>query len=428
MTESDYLEICIAQIEKRINRGKLNELSGHSFEQLSEDIYEITGIKLSGRTLRRLANGKINRPQVATKNALTKYLGYKNWEDFIQNKPQDDQPSENKKTAPKKRLTASKPVQKYVLIATSLLVVLLITSFLFFYPSLELELNKSKVVLQSNDIQGTPPHKASFFYDVSKIRSSNIFIDNDFYDEGELIPVKKNMHFYDKIFELPGYYAVKIIANGERLTCVGVHVISNDWSVIVNDQLYDSINPVSNNQLHLTSEQLHTLAIDTTNSFELNFRNIRDFDVTGDELIFETRFKNDDKRVSNCNSAKIEIINVHGRLAFNFVSPGCDESMLKANFGDIALSGEFNNLNTFRQDISYWRVLKIATSKKRVHVYLDDVQIYSVIYNDVLDQVKGLSFSFNGLGKVDYVKLFNKQNGLIYSEDFSEIPIKTKPI
>jgi hypothetical protein len=92
--------------------------------------------------------------------------------------------------------------------------------------------------------------------------------------------------------------------------------------------------------------------------------------------------------------------------------------MLKAEFGDVYLAGEFDNLNTFRQDINYWRVLKIVTGKRRVGVYLDDVQIYSVRYNDPLDDVKGISISFVGSGAVDYVKLFNAQEELVYFDDF----------
>jgi hypothetical protein len=92
--------------------------------------------------------------------------------------------------------------------------------------------------------------------------------------------------------------------------------------------------------------------------------------------------------------------------------------MIRAEFGDIVMSGEFDNLNTFKQDISYWRTLKIATHNKHVNVYLDDVQIYTIKYNDPLDQVKGISFSFNGSGAVDYVKLTNSSNEIVYSDSF----------
>lgn len=69
--------------------------------------------------------------------------------------------------------------------------------------------------------------------------------------------------------------------------------------------------------------------------------------------------------------------------------------------------------------LKYWRTLKIITKKKRVGVYLDDVQIYSVRYNDPLDDVKGISFSFMGSGAVDYVKLFNNEGELLYHDDFN---------
>lgn len=418
MNDLYFLDICLKQIEIKLGIGRLADLSGRSFDQLSVDINEVSGIKLSGRTIRRLVNNKISNPQIATKNALSVYLGYKNWEEFIQNHSKYNNIQLDLKAKKTNRFILF--VNRYSWIIILISVIGIIVSFIFYYPSIELGLNKSKVIFQSNDIKGTAPHKASFFYDVTKIKSSNILIDNNFYDDGEMVPVKKNMHFYERTFEFPDYYAVKIIANGERLSCVGVTVITEGWEAIINNKLYKKITEKTDSgYLHLNKKVLTELEIDTLGPLNIDFRNIRDFEISGDEMTFETKFKNKDPlNIKGCNSSKIEIINVHGRLSFNFIEPGCDESMLKAEFGDVSLAGEFNNLNTFIQDISYWRILKIVTGKKLVKVYLDDVQIYSVKYNDVLDNVKGVSISFQGAGEVDYVKFLNNNGEVVFNDEF----------
>jgi hypothetical protein len=418
MNEKDYLKLCIAEIEQKIGNGRLSDWSGQSFDQLCDDIHEATGIKLSGRTLRRIANNKISNPQIATKNALAQFVGYKNWSEFMQGHSKHNKAIQF--DPPKQTNKVLRFINRYSWIILLVSVVVIIVSFVLYYPSIELELNKSKVVFQSNDMRGTAPHKASFFYDVTKIKSSNILIDNNFYDDGEMVPIKKNMHFYEKTFEFPDYYAVKIIANGERLSCVGVTVLTEGWEAIINNQLYKKITEKTDSDyLHLSNKVIAQFDIDTLSPLTIDYRNIHDFGVLGDEMTFETKFKNNDPLHSKgCNNSKIEIINVHGRLSFNFIEPGCDESMLKAEFGDVSLAGDFNNLNTFIQDISYWRVLRIVTGKKQVKVYLDDVQIYSVKYNDVLDQVKGVSISFQGSGSVDYVKFLNNNGEVVYLDEF----------
>lgn len=416
--ELDYIEECLKRMGKNFGWGDFSKWTNHNFDILKEEIQKETGIAISSRTLRRLSNRRVKyKPQTATKNALAMYLGYKNWEDFLKSK--NEPPGYKINSQPKFNAF----IYQYYWLILFLVIAGLSSFYIFFYPAIELEINKSKVVFQSNDMVGKAPHTASFFYDVTKIRSSNVFIDNNFYEEGEIIPVKKNMHYYNKTFDLPDYYAVKIIASGEKLACVGVHVQTDGWEPIINDNLYMDINLLNDSgYMHLSGKELQKLNIDTDSVVRVEFRNIRDFMVSGDDMILETRFMNNaDLGGQGCYDTKIEIINTHGRLSFNFVTPGCDEKMLRAEFGDIYLAGEFNNLNTFIQDISYWRFLRIVTGNKRVAVYLDDVQIYSIRYNDPLDEVKGISVSFLGSGAVDFMKMFNEHSELVFHDNFNKI-------
>ncbi len=411
----DHIDDCLRQIAQKYGWGDYSEWTNYNFDVLSLDIQKETGIAISSRTLRRLANKRLKySPQPATKNALAKYLGYQNWEDLLKSK------NKFSDITHKRPSKVNAFVIQYFWLLLFLTVVGLSSFFVFFFPSIEIGLDKTKVVFQSNDMTGSAPHTASFFYDVTKIKSSNIYIDNNYYDEGEIIPVKKNMHYYTNTFEYPDYYAVKIIAKGERLACVGVHVTTEGWEAVINDRLVKNLDEYNKDDLmHFSKEELEGLSVNTDSMVRVDFRNIRDFGLTGDEMTLETRFMNNaDLGGQGCYDSRIEVINTHGRLAFNFVTPGCDEKMLKAEFGDVYLAGDFNNLNTFIQDISYWRVLKIVTGKRRVGVYLDDVQIYSVRYNDPLDEVMGISISFLGTGAVDYVKLFNENSELVYFDDF----------
>lgn len=415
--ELDHIEKCLKIIGQKFNWENLDEWTNHNFDFISDEILKETGIAISSRTLRRLAKRRIKySPQVATKNALAQYIGYQSWEDFVISG------NRNRNLTVKQPSRVNQFVFQYFWVILFVIILGLSSFFVFFYPSIELKLNKTKVIFQSNDTYGKAPHTASFFYDVTKIKSSNIFIDNNFYDEGEMIPIKKNMHYYNKTFKLPDYYAVKIIANGERMACCRVHVVTEGWEFIVGGKHVRNL-PLTHTDdwLYVHPDTLESRSLIKDSVYHLEYRNIRDFDALGDQMTFETRFKNNASLGGiGCCDTKIEVINLHGRLSFNFLEPGCNQKKLKAEFGDVYLAGEFNNLNTFFQDVSYWRVLKIETKDKRVGVYLDDVQIYSVRYNDPLDEVKGMLFSFLGAGAVDYVKLFNEEQELVYFDDFQK--------
>ncbi len=413
--EIKYIEDCLILIGDKFSWGIPSHWSSNNFEVLSYDILDKTGINISSRTLQRLAQGKIKySPQYATKNAIAKYIGYKSWEDYLLKKHPSDS------FYLKKQPTINSFILKHFWLLQFFIVILLSSFFIFFYPSIKFGLNKSKIVFQTNDQVGTAPHNASFFYDISKINSGNVFLDKNVYAEGEMIPLKKFGHFFNTTFELPDYYAMKIVANGKYMVGLGIHVVTQGWAAVINENLY--VNTALFNDsgyLHVDKNNLKSINIETDSNLTVDFRNIRDFGISGDNMSFETRFMNNaDIGGYGCYDTKIELINANGRLSFNFVSQGCDKKKLKAKFGDIILAGEFNNLNTFFQDISYWRNLKIITGNKRVGVYLDNVQIYSIIYNENLGDVKGVSISFVGSGAVDYVNFYNSESNLIYSENF----------
>ncbi len=418
--ESKYIKRCASLIEKKLNWGSYNTWTNHNYDLLSDQISEMTGISISPRTLRRIFSNKMGyNPQNATKDALARYMDYANWEDFCANNKRNGSEQSAMESEPKPNYYKRIVTNPYLWGIISLLLVFIIIFIIVFYPSVETEMNKRRVEFSSNNTIGRAPHTASFYYDVSRVTSSNIFIDNNYYDNGELIPVKKNMNHYSKVFELPDYYAVKIIANGERMKCVGVHVVTDGWETIINHQLEPTLDPVNEGLLHVDPSVLAARNITDTGNFVTEYRNIKDFGIMGDNLTLEVKFKNNTRTGGKpCFDSRFEVINLHGRLAFNFVDPNCDNKQLTASFGEVSLNSDFNNLNTFLQDVSYWRILEIKTQNKRVGVYLDKVQVYSIIYKDPLDDVKGLAISFRGSGAVDYVKMYNEEGELVYNDEF----------
>jgi hypothetical protein len=432
MKEIHYIQKCLEKVNEKLQWEDFEEWTSYNFNTLSKNIFNETGISISSRTLRRIITNKnCGNPQLATKNALAQYIGFINWEEFkidLNNNNNVHKYPTRYKYPP--NATVKSPGYKrklpWIILGFSIPIVIIMTILL--YPIIQLRINKTLVDFRSTELVGSAPHTSSFFYDVTKLQASNIFIDRNFYDDedGELVPIEKYRHFYQTTFTYPDYYAVKIIAGGERIKCIGIHVITKGWDLTVADKYFKNSNDdlINNGVLHIPIDTNYiSKDFDYQKDF-IKYKNIRSFDAKADKMIFKTKFRNIgyphiDKNI--CKESKIELINKHGRISVTFVEPGCPKVLLNAEFGEHILNGEFDDLLQFYQDVGYWRNLEIRTKNRKITIKLDNVQIYQIGYKDVLDEMMGISFEFKGIGQVDYVEISNSMENLVFKDEFENV-------
>lgn len=420
MKENDFLKKCLDLIEDKVPWGPRKSWTTYNFSRLSQDVKAASGITLSTRTMRRLCNNyQSYKPQTATKDALAIYLGFKDWEDFRTGLSDHNTNGGQKKSSHRGFAQFMADTVKSIWMYVFLFLIVLLVLIIHYYPELMVRLNSSRVEFTSNYEIGTAPQMVTFFYDVSRVNSSNIFINENFYDDGNIIPINKNRHYFTSDFELPDHYSVKILAKGERLSCIRIHVITNGWEGVINNQYIGRLD-------HGHSPGTLTYHKDTIARYSypgteniLEYRNIREFDILGDNMTLETEIRNlPDSLFRECMCSTVQLITLHGRVGFSFVNPACPPSMLNAEFGDVLLNGEFQDLNAFYQDFSEWRKVTISIHGKQIHVFLEDQEIYSVKYSDPLDEIKGIAYKFMGLGEVNYVKLLDGEGLLVYEDNF----------
>jgi len=421
MQEGDFLKKCLERIERKQPWGPRKEWTTYNFSRLSQEIQDVSGVALSTRTLRRLCTNVRNyKPQIATKNALAEYLGFADWEAFkldvvSGNSGGSRQQMKSRKSFGELVKMTLRSTWFYVLLGVAVLLVLFIAN----YQDLMIRLDAARVEFTSNYEPGPAPQRVTFYYDVSRVRTSDIFINENFYDDGEIIPVNKNRHYFTTDFELPDHYSVKVLSKGERLSCIRVHVVTNGWEGVINDQHVPE--PTDGSTPGLLSYPMDTVQKYTRDGQDnlLEFRNIREFGLMADDMVLETELRNlPDSLFSECLETTVQIINLHGRVGFDFVKPQCPESMLNAEFGDVLLNGEFQDLGAFYQDFTRWRKVRIAIRDKHIRVFLESEEIYAVKYTDPLDEVKGIAYKFKGLGEVRYVRLFDESGTLVYEDTF----------
>lgn len=428
MEDIFYLNRCIELIEEKTKWGSSKDWSSSYYEELSKKITEETNISISSTTLKRLFGKKAYKafyqPQWATKNALGIYLGYRDWNDFIsaqnkndevhgsaqlledvhQNKnlPLQDSSKKNKRLHVH-RLTASLCI---------LFTLVIMFSYLYFMPQKEL---LHSIKFKSTDSTGLFPYTAVFKYDVSKVRSNNIELFDDIYTSYKL-PKDKNL--FTIWYTMPGYYNAKLRIDKKIVKSTGIHVLTEGWICMIDSNYYKKME-VTDGALYVSPQEAHEFGVNKNKLIWLEYRNIKDFKVDGDNYKIETRFKSEDEKTGiHCLDFELHVEYQHERSKVSFLQPGCARNV-DLEFSEQDRNGQTSDLTAFaKYDLTQWHTLSLKVKNKHARIYLDGSFVYDLGYKNSLGVIKGLSLRFRGYGYVDFIKLFNEKQQLVYRDDF----------
>ncbi len=439
MKDTELFKKCIAHIIEFMGWGHPNHWKDRDFINLSYSIDDKTGVSLSKNTLKNVFRSNPGQeqyfPQLATRDALSQFLGYDGWRDYVK--------KNSISLSSKKRRHKRKPnrLLAYLLLFLVVIsvIVLLSKSTVFKTTS-----HKNNYELQfiAMPTEGKAPLTVTYQYDISLLPFDSVFI-NHRYEHHKMgfqkQLLKNNKGFINHCYQIPNHYPVVLEANGTKLAAKKIHVISDGWISMVSDRfsekqeegelkfpefkhlvfnLYNiSMDTNNDGRLYISPEKVKQLDINLK-FYYTEFRNIRNFNCSGDSCMLEVCFKNpvaeggiscfDSQFILQCDTSFAKV---------TIVEPGCHR-YANAVIGRNFFSGETEDLSSFAFDLSYWRTLKIKTQDGKMTFYMDDKEFFSKPYHFPLQAVTGLIFTFKGSGSVDWVKLYNAGNQLVYSDTF----------
>lgn len=419
MDQSD-INTCLNVIEDRLGWGAADSWTNQDFELLGEEIFQKTNVHLSITTLKRIW-GKVEyqgKPSTTTLNVLAQYLGFEHWRDFQNsNIPIDASVGSN---LAKRRIFKGVFNQRVLLI----LVVLIASSSLFFFIDRRQVFFKTEEVLfESKKVSEGLPNTIVFDYDIRKVIADSFFIQQswDRRRRAEVLPEDRQ---HTSFYYYPGYFHAKLIANDQIIKEHEMLVESNGWAGMI--ERFPE--PIYIQEMMTREDGIFTADLTNYYNKEDHYQDKKfwlDYYYVNEKLLaldannfeYECRIKNGSSLGSVCRESRISIMCTHGRFNIPLCEPGCVGN-INLSLGNKYLQGKRFDLSALGCDLNEWIEFKLKVEDKKCGIYINNELKFSCEYSKNLGKIAGFKFKFNGVGQVDFIKLKNNVDSLVFEESF----------
>ena len=425
-SELDYITLCKRLIEEKFHfekeRGTLRQ---RDLEYLADCIEEKSAIKLSLSTLKRVwKKDYVQSTYPSTLQALVSVLDYKDWQEF----------KRQQLSAPELAFTAKAKKRgwffnRWVVLPMAVALPILLW-VIAFRPG---KSGKSKLIIKgpvaftgNKTVSQGVPNTIIFNYDVSNVEADSFFFQQS-WNPFEKIKLDRQAHYYSNIYYYPGFHQAKLIANDSILKGFPVHITTDGWMPIARYLLTDNIpvyikkeDPVINRALHITRNDLISSNVNMDKGFVLGYYNIREFENTNsDNFSLDTRIVCDSINTIACPRFELVVICEADVFFVRMVGKGCERD-IAVKMGEAYQDGIQNDLSAFGRNLYRWQRLQIQVTGKDATIYLDERPVYKTAFKNDFGKIVGLVYNFTGTGAVDYVKLMNGENKLVYEDNFDQ--------
>lgn len=429
------IQLCRKKIEDKLRWGDSEQWTSQDFEVLSEKIFEHTQVRLSVTTLKRIW-GKVryeSSPNMATLNALAKFMGYENWRNF-RTRYAVIEGLDAQVTGPD-RLIHAKPRRKrrsvVVLVPAFLVVLSLLSFFLIKHdetPAVVQEkpvakaADTRKPVFKSSKTSDDLPNSVVFEYDASMYDSEQVYIQQN-WDPERREKVNPKGNYHTSIYYYPGYFNSKLIVNGEAKAEDVVFINTNGWKGMVNLSPIPAYLPKDEfgrgGSMGITSALLaEKVGSKVFNNVWSSFHNVREFEgLTGEDFLLETSLRNTSSvEEAACRKVIVYVLGSVSAVIVPLSDKGCI-SELSVLTPDGWIDGRSEDLSAFGCDFSSWQQLSFGVSDQTLSISLNAREILRRKVAGSIGDIIGLRIMVEGAGEVDMVRLSGRE-GVVLEDNF----------
>ncbi|WP_192347127.1 hypothetical protein [Algoriphagus sp. Y33] len=425
------LKKCLALIEENLGWGDSQHWKNSDFELLSEKIFSKTGVNLSTSTLRRLW-GKVkyeSEPQITTLNALAKFVGFDSFRAFNDSIHEEDEieiPEPGKpEDAPlhKKGMLKwlSKQISALLVVAALITVILVGWDFLDKKP--EQAVDPATFTFSSQPVTSGVPNSVVFEFDVSSASTDSLFIQQS-WDTSKRFKIDKNQDQATSVYYYPGYFRAKLIMGEEVMQEHDLLIATDGWlSLVEKDPVpiyFKKEVVIKNGKLALSESDLLSKNVSLQPELPISrFYYVEDFGgLSSDSFSLETRFRNTYSEGSGtCQFSQLVIICQNSALMIPVSIPGCSSEIGVFLAGE-SIEGKKADLSGFGVDSSEWAEMQVSVINKEVKVHMADKLVLQKSFSEDAGDIVGVAYFFEGIGEIDFLRLFDKNQKVILKEEF----------
>jgi len=422
ISDKQLVRLCLDELCAKMGYIDRSKISQSDLEHLCYLIEENTKIVISLSTLKRVFIEKFDRlPQIATLDALTKFLGYSGWQDFKSRKinsatEQGIVPTEN--PIVEKKVIGLTMYRN--LAVTSGVIILIAFLFVTMKKNTNSEAKFSVQKIVSLDV----PANVIFNYDIDDIEGDSFYIQPS-WNKRMRIKIEKKNHTQTETYYEPGYHTAKLICDNKVLKQALVHITTKGWvgysKVSFSDpypQYFQRETIVRDSVLGLDLSGLKANAIEIRNDKIYYYACFPDsLEINSDNFTLTARVRMDPVKPTLCPWIISEVYSQNSLFFFTGTIPGCTGEA-KALFSDKYLDGKKIDLSSFGFDVRNWKEVRIDVKHRVVKISVEEKEVFTTTYERPGGLIQGMGFGSNGLCEVDYVQLTDSVGNIVYRNDF----------
>jgi hypothetical protein len=434
-SERDYIARCKRLIEEKLQFGnEQGEVRQRDLEYLADCIEESSGIRISLSTLKRLwKKGYDKMPHPSTLQALVSVLGYKDWQTFKQQETTTTTAEITPAfTPPLQPVATARPQGQRrfnVWLWSSIVAVVAVGCWLIAFrsgPPKKLVIKGPVTFTGNKTVSQGVPNTVIFNYDLSQVRADSFFFQQS-WNPSDRVKIEPGNHVYSTIYYYPGFHRAKLIANDSIIKRFRVHITTDGWFPLTRYAMSDGHpiylrkdNAVQKGALHITRDDLVAAGVNMDKEVLMGYYNIREFANTqSDNFSIDTRMQCDSLQTVACPGMELTIVCEEHIYFVRMMGKGCERD-IAVKMGEVFHDGIHKDLSVFGRNMYQWQRLQIKVVDKKATIYLDEQPVYSITFKKDFGRIVGLTYNFSGTGAVDYIRLTNSDNKVVYADEFNE--------
>lgn len=409
----NLLDECCSQIVQKMGDKPIEDWRAGDYNSLSSQLARQSKIYISENTLKRifgrLKTPKRYFPQKATRDALARYIGYNDWEEyeskFVQSVPQNTEevPLAQTGTLVEPEVEIGTPINKIrslVIVLFSLLIISLSLIYIF----RENYLDPEAVMLVCENPFGEVPHTAAFKLKANSPLDENEKFSIDFMDEAAASTISGKREI-TQFFRNPGVVYVKLLYKGKPIDTATVYLQTKGWVANSgNDSLrafpIAGLRTLSKENLFVSATQLDSAGLDLSKPFLVGFSNIHSSKISGENFEFSCNLQSEESRPGiQCIESTIIVLGEKSRHLVTMYKPSC-AAFSEYNFSEVKVNGSTKYLAKMGYDFKDGGEVRLQVQNKNVELYIAGRKVLSSSYKNEIGNVMGIKVLFNGVGRL----------------------------